>query len=53
MADKLKLKRFRTYGQQSRREHERRNRDRKVEVRHVRLEAIYTKSATPVAVTEY
>ena len=53
MADKLKLKRFRTYGQQSRREHERRNRDRKVEVRHVRIEAIYNKTTAPEAVTEY
>jgi hypothetical protein len=48
MADKLK--RFRTYGQQARREYDRREYHRKAEVRAVRLEAIYTKTTAPVAV---
>lgn len=43
------LKKFKTYGQISRRERKRRNKERKVEVRHARIEALYTREATPVA----
>jgi hypothetical protein len=35
--------RFRTYGCEERTEFSRKGRDRKVEVRHCRIEAIYTK----------
>lgn len=42
------IRKFRTYGQQTRREYSRKVVDRKVEVRAVRLEAIYSKTVTPV-----
>lgn len=43
MADKLK--RFKTYGQQARREYSRNTYSRKAEVRAYRIEAIYSKTA--------
>lgn len=43
------LRKFKTYGSISRRERERSNRERKAEVRHARLEVIYSREPAPVA----
>lgn len=44
------IRRFKTYGQQSRREYERRGRERRIEERTCRLEALRTSEALDLAV---